>query len=47
MPEEIINNYQEVQEIEHRRNNPIDTSDARLLELTKELQEILVRRGLK
>jgi voltage-gated sodium channel len=43
----IINNYQEVQQIEHRKNNPIDASDERLLELVKEVQEILVRRGLK
>ncbi|QOJ01259.1 MAG: ion transporter [Phycisphaeraceae bacterium] len=40
----IINNYQEVQEIEHRRRQNLDTSDRRLAELAEEMREILALR---
>lgn len=42
----ILNNYHEVQEIERRRKQKLDVSDARLRELVAEIHEILERRAL-
>lgn len=41
----IINNYQQVQEVEHNRKAAPDISDARLAALADELQAILKRRA--
>ncbi|GDX98627.1 hypothetical protein LBMAG48_10310 [Phycisphaerae bacterium] len=41
----VLNNYQEVQEAERNRERNLDTSDERLLEITREMQAILKARG--
>lgn len=41
----VLNNYQEVQEAEKHLTSTLDTSDARIMELTKELHEIMKSRA--